>query len=133
MPSHFMIGVKFLRWTGPRLFSHGYVNSFAACWVGHGGVSIGPRPFRHGYYYKAMLIEYEEGEVSIGPRPFRHGYRRATVQNCNACASFNWATSFQTWIHFNICVLVDFNSGFNWATSFQTWIHCKLPFQGEGR
>ena len=45
--------------------------------------------------------------------------------------SFNWATSFQTWIH-------SFSRGklsvtfvcFNWATSFQTWIPglvLKLP------
>ena len=37
--------------------------------------------------------------------------------------SFNWATSFQTWIGAMLCIRPMRNmKSFNWATSFQTWI-----------
>jgi hypothetical protein len=97
MPSHFTISIKFIRWTGPRLFSHGnsagervsqnptYGFNWATTfqpWIRqlyagysmrHGIVSIGPRLFSHGYKRDGGMDD-PRSKVSIGPRLFSHGY-----------------------------------------------------------
>ena len=46
--------------------------------------------------------------------------------------SFNWATSFQTWIEVQVRPRRIPSKGFNWATSFQTWIDTTTCFVRTG-
>ena len=53
---------------------------------------------------------------------------KTTEKGLKLLESFNWATSFQTWIDKILKIIYFHPTCFNWATSFQTWI--ERPFFG---
>ena len=65
MSSHFTIGIKFIRWTGPRPFRHGYYMQLAMA-AGNTPVSIGPRLFSHGYVGKWKVSKIRKVKFQLG-------------------------------------------------------------------
>jgi len=63
--------------------------------------------------------------ASMGPRLFRRGNSTIPAADALPFPSFNGATSFQTWKHLTVELLIFVSLRFNGATSFQTWKQWK--------
>ena len=114
----------------PRLFSHGYFGPSVSTSPAD-APSMEPRLFSHGYQGSRHLPG-KPAHPSMEPRLFSHGYPGSFRRRHSSRRHLQWSHGFSAMDTSHAVMRACGSSSFNGATAFQPWIHWdNFAFLGD--